>query len=98
MGNLVLVFGGAAHESSRHSSDGEEQLPYGDRVVDMGDVNVLDTETQAWLPCNSRCVRGGVNATFQANGFLFLSGGMHSDAGSPMPDFTVRRTIRTGLS
>ena len=48
-------------EPSDDSSSDEEQVVYGDRVVDLGDIQLLDLQTETWLKCASSYppLRGG---------------------------------------
>lgn len=74
-------------DPSEDSSSDEEEVVYGDRVVDLGDIQLLDLQTETWLKCASSYppLRGGVNAMFTSGSKVYLSGGMHSDAGARMP-------------
>eukprot|EP01041_Mallomonas_annulata_P006312 gene6312-12770_t len=87
-----VLYGGACHTSTNASQD---TLPYGAIVEDLSDFNILDLDTNVWLPVNTsfpRC-RGGVNAlTTCPNGKGWvLSGvgmrGMHSDQSAQIPRF-----------
>jgi hypothetical protein len=53
-------------EPSDDSSSDEEEVVYGDRVVDLGDIHLLDMQTETWLKCASSYppLCGGVNAMF----------------------------------
>lgn len=77
-GDIMLVFGGACHAVNGNGAvdgrdeaglerDGEDSVAYGDRVVDLADVQLFDLKTHAWLRCESSYapLRGGVNAMFR---------------------------------
>mmetsp|Transcript_98166 Transcript_98166/g.225262 ORF Transcript_98166/g.225262 Transcript_98166/m.225262 type:complete len:353 (+) Transcript_98166:146-1204(+) len=79
---MFCIFGGAAHNTT-------DSALYGDRVLDMDDMHVLDMHACTWIPCLSKNTkqRGGVNAVATVGKEVYVIGGMHSDAGADMPTF-----------
>ena len=77
-------------EDEDDDDDDGAAVAYGDRVVDLGDVQLLDLKTSTWLRCESSYppLRGGVNALFRVGRKIYISGGMHSDPGARMPTWT----------
>ena len=77
-------------EDDDDDDDDGAAVAYGDRVVDLGDVQLLDLKTSTWLRCESPYppLRGGVNALFRVGRKVYISGGMHSDPGARMPTWT----------
>ena len=63
---------GGQHEDE-HEDAHEDGVAYGDRVVDLADVQLFDLKTETWLRCESSYapLRGGVNAMFRCDAFSF---------------------------
>ena len=86
-----MIYGGACHATRPEASSGEDDgthVPYGDFVVDLDEILVLDLASKVWLPTNKGYwpLRGGVNGIAALDdGSILIQGGMHSDPGAEMP-------------
>lgn len=62
-----------AEDEDEDDDENEDGVAYGDRVVDLADVQLFDLKTQTWLRCESSYapLRGGVNAMFRCDAFFF---------------------------
>eukprot|EP00929_Paragymnodinium_shiwhaense_P040710 TRINITY_DN21218_c0_g1_i10.p1 TRINITY_DN21218_c0_g1~~TRINITY_DN21218_c0_g1_i10.p1 ORF type:complete len:333 (-),score=15.51 TRINITY_DN21218_c0_g1_i10:55-1053(-) len=85
----LLLFGGAS-QNAEARRNGEL---YGNVVIDMSDFWWFDFSSSSWICCETTYwpLRGGVNGSLllgEGPESLLLIGGMHSDPGASMPDFS----------